>query len=212
MNSGGNGKWVPGTKRAQKEQDRARFEHLTRPHVPALCRTALRMTGDNQVAEDLTQETCLRAYRAFEKFEDGTNYQAWIFRIMTNLCTDFLRRKSRAPFVDWDDGEVDAVLARYCSETEQPDIQLLHKTFRGDAYRAMARLAPEVRLVVSLALLDGFTYQEIAEVANCPVGTVRSRLNRGRQQLQKELREYMPVQDERRVTAVVPLATAKSTQ
>jgi RNA polymerase sigma-70 factor (ECF subfamily) len=61
------------------------------------------MTGDSQTAEDLTQEACLKAYRAFGSYTEGTNYQAWIFRIMSNLCTDYLRRKSRAPFVDWAD-------------------------------------------------------------------------------------------------------------
>lgn len=212
MATGGNGKWMPGLNWVANEQNRARFEHLTRPLVRSLCRTALRMTGESQTAEDLTQEACLKAYRAFGSYKEGTNYQAWIFRIMSNLCTDYLRRKSRAPFVDWVDKEVDSALASHCSENEQPDVQLLHKNFRGDAFRAMARLAPEVRLVVSLALLDGFTYQEIADVANCPIGTVRSRLNRGRQQLQEELRGYMPEPSASRTAPVAHAEVAKTTQ
>lgn len=212
MSSGGNGKWMPGSQGASNEQRRARFERLTRPHVQALCRTALRMTGDSQAAEDLTQETCLRAYRAFDSFEEGTNYQAWIFRIMSNLCTDHMRRQARAPFVEWDGHEVDAVLGRYSSENERPDVQLLHKTFRSEAFRAMANLAPEVRLVVSLALIEGFTYQQIADIANCPVGTVRSRLNRGRQQLQEELCEYMPSKGARPMAIVTRPASFKRNQ
>lgn len=211
MSSGGNGKWTPGARWSANEPRRARFERLTRPHVRALCRTALRMTGDSQTAEDLTQETCLRAYKAFDSFEEGTNYQAWIFRIMSNLCTDHLRRQARAPFIDWDCEEASATRARYCSDEERPDVQLLRKTFRGDAFKAMARLSPEVRLVVSLALVEGFTYQEIADAAGCPVGTVRSRLNRGRQQLQKDLKEYMPAPSGDAAVLAVRPATTKRT-
>ncbi|MGI9388077.1 MAG: sigma-70 family RNA polymerase sigma factor [Methyloligellaceae bacterium] len=177
---------------AAEKRRRDSFERLTRPLIGALNRTAYRMTGDRHVAEDLVQETCLRAYRAFYKFKEGTNYQAWIFRILSNLCTDHLRRSSRAPFVQWNEDEVSGLVAGAGSETDQPDILYLHKTFRDDSLRAMARLAPEVRLVVALALLEDFSYQQIAEVAGCPIGTVRSRLNRGRTLLQQDLRDYMP--------------------
>ncbi len=192
MKSNGNGHWMCSPLSEASKGNAARFEDLTRQHLRALWRTALRMTGDSQTAEDLTQETCLRAYRSFDSYEDGTNYRAWIFRIMSNLCTDHLRRQARAPFVSLDADAAATALSSYCSEADRPDVRLLHKTFRSDAFVAMGRLSPEVRLVVSLALVDGCSYQEISQIADCPVGTVRSRLSRGRQQLQEDLKEYTP--------------------
>ena len=170
--------------------DRNRFETLTRPHVAALWRVALRMTGDRDAADDLTQEACLRAYRAFDRFEEGTNYKAWLLRIMTNLCLDLLRRRARSALVPFgEDGDHAPGVA---PEADGPDAQLTRKRFREELACAMDNLSPEVRLVVSLALLKGLSYQEIAEIAGCPVGTVRSRLNRGRKQLQQDLQHYMP--------------------
>lgn len=170
--------------------DRTRFEILTRPHVAALWRVALRMTGDRDAADDLTQEACLRAYRAFDRFEEGTNYKAWLLRIMTNLCLDLLRRRARSALVPFgEDGDHAPDVA---PEADGPDAQLIRKRFREELACAMDKLSPEVRLVVSLALLKGLSYQEIAEIAGCPVGTVRSRLNRGRKQLQQDLQHYMP--------------------
>ena len=170
--------------------DRTRFEILTRPHVTALWRVALRMTGDRDAADDLTQEACLRAYRAFDRFEDGTNYKAWLLRIMTNLCLDLLRRRARSALVPFsEDGGHAPSMA---PEADRPDAQLVRKRFREELAYAMDKLPPEVRLVVSLALLKGLSYREIAEIADCPVGTVRSRLNRGRKQLQQDLQHYMP--------------------
>ncbi len=174
---------------AQRD-NRTRFEILTRPHVAALWRVALRMTGDRDAADDLTQEACLRAYRAFDRFEEGTNYKAWLLRIMTNLCLDLLRRRARSALVPFDeDGDHAPGVP---PEADGPDAQLIRKRFREELACVMDKLSPEVRLVVSLALLKGLSYQEIAEIAGCPVGTVRSRLNRGRKQLQQDLKHYMP--------------------
>lgn len=164
------------------------FEALTRPHVAGLWRVALRMTGDRDAADELTQEVCLRAYRGFDRFETGTNYRAWIFRIMTNLCSDVLRRRAREPFVAV--GESDAPLEGLAPESDRPDEQLMRKGLREDLFQAVQNLSPEIRLVVSLALIKELSYQEIAEIAGCPLGTVRSRLSRGRQQLQQQLKDY----------------------
>ena len=183
-------RWMNGWPVRTGRHGESTFESLTRPHVGALWRVALRMTGDRDAADDLTQETCLRAYRAFDRFEDGTNYRAWIFRIMTNLCSDWLRRQARSPFAAL--GEADDTVPLPAPETDRPDVQLNAKRFREELFRAMENLAPEVRLVISLALLKELSYQEIAEIAGCPVGTVRSRISRGRQQLQQDLRDFMP--------------------
>ena len=168
------------------------FESLTQPHVDALWRTAFRMTGDQDAADDLTQETCLKAYRSFSRFKTGSNYRAWIFRILTNLCLDHLRREKRSPVVrsgvDMNVLESGTTMRR----DHDPDAQVLRREIRSAVLRAMSQLTPEIRLVVSLALLEGRTYQEIAEIVGCPVGTVRSRLSRGRQQLRRTLQGYTP--------------------
>ena len=166
------------------------FENLTRPHIDALWRTALRMTGDRDAADEVTQETCLKAYRSFSRFKPGSNYRAWIFRILTNLCLDHLRRQKRSLEVR---SEVDANVLESGATTRRdhdPDVQVLRTEIRSAVLRAMSQLTPEIRLVVSLALLEDRTYQEIAEIAGCPVGTVRSRLSRGRQQLRRSLKGY----------------------
>ena len=168
----------------------ATFETLARPHLGGLRRVAFRMTNDKELAAELTQEAFLRAYKAFDQFEQGTNFKAWIFRILTNLCTDSLRKKARSPFVLVDTESSDAFVS-LAPEAEQPDIRLINKQLRHDVSRAILNLSPEVRIVVALSLLKEFSYQEIADNVGCPVGTVRSRLSRGRAQLQLELKDHM---------------------
>ena len=168
------------------------FESLTQPHVDALWRTAFRMTGDRDAADDLTQEACLKAYRSFSRFKTGSNYRAWIFRILTNLCLDHLRREKRSPVVH-SDVEMNVLESGVTMRPEHdPDAQVLRREIRSAVRRAMSQLTPEIRLVVSLALLEGRTYREIAEIVGCPVGTVRSRLSRGRQQLRRTLQGHTP--------------------
>ena len=173
---------------------RDEFDRLMRPHVEVLYRTALRMTADTHTAEDLVQETCLRAFRSFDSFTSGTNFKAWIFRILSNLAIDNARRNAKATFVEWDDQEASDIWPQTQSGfSRSPEVHVLHRSFMNDAFKAMTRLSPEIRIVVALAILEEFSYQEIAESVGCPVGTVRSRLSRGRKQLQRELDEYLPV-------------------
>jgi RNA polymerase sigma-70 factor (ECF subfamily) len=154
------------------------------------------MTGDRHAAEDLVQETCLRAYRGFAGFSHGTNFKAWLFRILTNACIDGRRRDSRMALVELTDDRLgteamEGTLGR-SGQPMGPEIHVLRKTFRSAAFQAMTTLPPDIRAVVALALLEGFSYQEIADIVGCPVGTVRSRLSRGRQHLQQALQEYVP--------------------
>lgn len=167
------------------------FELLTRQHVAALWRTAFRMTGCRDAADELTQEACLKAFRSLNQYQAGTNYKAWIFRILTNLCRDHLRRESRAPFKAWNAEEVNAALASRQQSNSQPEMHCQRTRFYADAIEAMARLTPEVRQVVALSLLDGLTYQQIAHAVDVPIGTVRSRLSRGRKQLQMDLQAHV---------------------
>lgn len=172
------------------------FEGLLRPCLGSLYSTALRMTGDANAAEDLVQEVSLNAYRGFGKFQAGTNFKAWLFRILKNASIDNRRKTFRSPFVDLDDDAMDGIPQleekSFASEgLRGPEVHILHKTFRQDASRAMTELDPEIRIVVSLALLEELSYQEIADIVDCPVGTVRSRLSRGRQTLRNVLKDYI---------------------
>ena len=170
------------------------FESLTRPHVDALWRTAFRMTGHRDDADELIQEACLKAYRSFSHFEPGSNYRAWIFRILTNLCLDHLRRQARSSVVRSGVDRESLENGRAVPRDQDPDVQVHRGEIRSAVLRAMSELTPEVRLVVALALLEDRTYKEIAEIVGCPVGTVRSRLSRGRQQLRRALRAHAPGQ------------------
>lgn len=170
---------------------RQEFERLSREHIDSMWRTALRMTGNHDVADDLTQEAFLKAYVAFDQFKAGTNYKAWIFRILTNLCRDYLRRENRSPVKTWDTDENNATLANSTGFENQPDLQLQQGQFYTDALDAIACLSPELRLIVCLSLLEELTYQEIADVANIPIGTVRSRLSSGRKRLKGLLKAHV---------------------
>jgi len=177
----------------REKVSRDEFDRLVRAHVEMLYRTALRMTADTYTAEDLVQETCLRAYRAFDSFKPGTNFKAWLYRILCNLTIDQARRTAGASFVEWDDQEPSDVWSgAHSTIGRSPEVHVLHKSFMNDAFRAMAQLSPEIRIVVALSILEEFSYAEIAQSVGCPIGTVRSRLSRGRKQLQQELGEYLP--------------------
>jgi RNA polymerase sigma-70 factor (ECF subfamily) len=173
--------------------NRQAFEALVRPCFDSLYRTAYRMTGDRHSAEDLVQETCLKSYANLHSFKSGTNFRAWLFRIMTNTFIDARRRNSKAPVLSGDLAYVDAAAFKATAAApyaqSEPEIHILHRTFKSDALKAMA---PEIRAVLSLALLEEFSYREIADVVSCPIGTVRSRLNKGRTMLRAALRDYQP--------------------
>jgi RNA polymerase sigma-70 factor (ECF subfamily) len=177
-----------GTRRKQ-----AQFAKLTQPHFDGLYRTALRMTGQGDAAEDLVQETCLKAYRAFQSYQSGTNYKAWLFTILTNTYIDTYARRQTPEFLTYEEIQEEMGHQSWHNETRydmDPEAYLLQKTFRADALRALDRLDSAVRLVVTLALFEECSYEEIAQIIDCPIGTVRSRLYRGRQQLQRYLHEY----------------------
>ncbi len=186
----------------KQRSSRDEFDQLVRPHVDMLYRTALRMTADSHLAEDLVQETCLRAFRAFETFKKGTNFKAWVFRILSNAAIDNARRNANVTFIEWDDGETgNGGPGAYGAIGRNPEVHVLHQSFMNDAFKAMMRLSPEIRMVVALSILEEFSYDEIAQSVGCPVGTVKSRLSRGRKQLQEELGDYLPVKKQSTVSS-----------
>ncbi|MEW6412015.1 MAG: sigma-70 family RNA polymerase sigma factor [Candidatus Zixiibacteriota bacterium] len=172
---------------------RKAFESEALPHMDALLRTALRMTRNESDAEDLVQETFVKAYRFWDKFEPGSNCRAWLFKIMTNIFINDYRSKSRSPMAvnvdEVDDNFLYGQLATVES-AENPERHLFSKIFDDDVKKAIENLPDDFRLVVVLSFLEGFSYQEIADIADLQLGTVKSRLHRGRKLLQKELFDY----------------------
>lgn len=191
------------------------FEALTRPLLDSLYRTALRMTQDKQAAEDLVQDTCLKAFRAFHRFEANTNYRAWIFKIMTNTCIDRRRAQSEARMLDLEElgdgifaggttrpqGQAALVLPFPSLSGSDPEIDLQTKKFREAALRSIENMPADQRLVLVLAIFEEFSYAEIAQVVGCPVGTVRSRLSRGRQQMQEDLARFVKTDADRSLSS-----------
>ena len=168
------------------------FEAEALPHMDLLYNFALRTAGNADDAQDLLQETYLKAFRFWDKYEKGTNIKAWLFRIMKNSYINKYRKVSREPDkVDFDDVEnfYDSV-----RDESKDTTDLQKKMFGGllgdEVTVALQRLPDDFRTVVILCDIEELTYEEIADFLNCPIGTVRSRLHRGRKMLQKELLSY----------------------
>ncbi len=180
-------------KKSEELENRRSFEREALPHMDALYRTALRMTKNENDAEDLVQETFAKAYRFWDKFEKGTNARAWLFKIMTNIFINEYRSKSRAPVSvnvdDIDDNFLYGQLAA-TGPSDDPERQFFAKIFDDDVKKAIEDLPDDFRMVVILSFIEEFSYQEIAEICDLQLGTVKSRLHRGRKLLQKKLFDY----------------------
>jgi RNA polymerase sigma-70 factor (ECF subfamily) len=168
------------------------FEREVMQHLDALYRTALRMTRNPQDAEDLIQETMLRAFRFLDRFERGTNLRAWLFKILTNTYINRYRKASSEPRVDsLDDSEEFALYHHLDTEAASRggsvEAQVLDHFAESDIKTAIEALPPQYRMTVLLADVEGFSYNDIAEITNVKKGTVMSRLFRGRRLLQKAL-------------------------
>lgn len=177
---------------ALREEDilRVAFEREAIPHMDALFNFALRMTFDQAEAEDLVQETYLKAFRFFDKFESGTNCKAWLFRIMKNSYINKYRKAQKAPeTLDYDAVE-DFYHTIRGDEGDDEARAVFANLLDDEVTSAIERLPEDFRTVVILCDIEGFTYEEIAEFVDCPVGTVRSRLHRGRKLLRESLLEY----------------------
>ena len=176
--------------------DQAKFEDDAMQFAPQLSAAAMRMTRNPADAEDLVQETFLKAYRAYHTFTEGTNLKAWLYRILTNTYINRYRKLSRRP-KEVDLGEVeDLYLYRKVSTSgtreasRSAEEEVLSSFVDSDVKQAIEALPENFRLPVLLADVEGFSYKEISDIMDVPIGTVMSRLHRGRKALQKALWEF----------------------
>ncbi len=180
----------------QTETAATRFESYLTPILTAAYGTALHLTRNRDDAEDLVQEAALQAFRAFDSFQEGTNFKAWFFRILTNLFINAYRKRQRTPQTHTLSDPEDAPALYLFKRTQEigihartpdPAALVLERVEAEQVHQAIAMLPEDYRVVSILYFMEELSYQEIAEIVGCPVGTVRSRLHRGRRMLQKAL-------------------------
>jgi RNA polymerase sigma-70 factor (ECF subfamily) len=178
------------TKEEFKKQEDFRSEMM--PHLDAMYNFAIRLTTDPTEAEDLVQDTIVKAFRFFNSYEKGTNAKAWLFRILKNSYINNYRKKSKQPHqVDYDEvsSYYETVRSEQSDTTDMEDI-MYRDMLDDQVTRALQRLPEDFRTVVLLCDVEGFTYEEIANMLDVPIGTIRSRLHRGRNLLRAELTDY----------------------
>ncbi|WP_244242388.1 RNA polymerase sigma factor SigE [Nocardioides seonyuensis] len=163
------------------------WDEIVERHSDRVFRLAYRLTGNRADAEDLTQEVFVRVFRSLHTYTPGT-FEGWLHRITTNLFLDGARRKQRIRF----DALSDERAARLTSATPPPDAAYVDQRFDDDIERALATLPPDFRAAVVLCDVEGLTYEEIAEILDAKLGTVRSRIHRGRTMLRKALAHREP--------------------
>ena len=174
------------------EERKRRFEQEALPFLDGMFGAAMRLTRNPTDAEDLLQETFLRGFSAYDSFEPGTNLKAWLYRILMNTYISSYRKQKRSPQTVSSDDVEDFSLYRHIIDEggRTPEAQVLDSIPDEEVKRALDELAEQFRVAVLLADVEGFSYKEIADITDTSIGTVMSRLHRGRKALQKALWEY----------------------
>jgi len=178
----------------RKKELKAEFERVALPQLSHLYTSAFYLTRDRADAEDLVQETYLRAFRFFDKFQPGTNFRAWLLSILQNLFINRYRQKRREPMsVDWD--RINEVYESMVEQDENkaggdPEHHFISQMMDDEVEKALRELAEEFRTAIVLVDIEELSYEEAAKIMECPIGTVRSRVSRGRRMLQVALRDY----------------------
>lgn len=178
----------------RKKTLRAEFERVALPQMSQIYTAAVYLAKDQQEAEDLVQETFLRAFRFFHRFEPGTNAKAWLMTIMRHLFINRYRRKRAEPeTIDWEkvDQTYESIIDKgHYALSADPEQQLYATMMDDEVDQALKALPEDFRMAVTLVDVQELTYEEAAQVMECPIGTVRSRVSRGRRLLQVSLRAY----------------------
>ena len=173
-------------KREGVDDKELEFERIALVHLDTIYNAALRLTGHTSDAEDLVQETFLKAYRFFHRHREDSDCLAWLFRIMKNSYINRFRQKSREPAMVSNDGQ-DGLVFEPKESSGEPDKEMLDRLLDDEVEQAVQALPDEFKMVVLLSDIEGLQYKEIADILSCPIGTVRSRLSRGRCLLKRQL-------------------------
>ena len=191
------------TDTALSEDDVDLFARLLAAHQDKLYRVAYRMAGHHEDAQDLLQDALLEAYRSFKKFQRGSYFDKWLYRIMTNTFIDRQRHKKRVGIIESLDaplpGESEGGAGRDIPDwADEPSRRVLHDKFDEPVQKALDTLPPEFRMVLILSDVEEFSYEEISEMMDTPIGTVRSRLHRARTMMRQKLTKSSPTKSEQR--------------
>ena len=179
---------------AVRNEDRKVFDELVHRYHKQAYNVAYRMTGNHADAEDLTQDTFLKAFRFFDKYNRDMPFDNWLYRIMSNIFVDWLRRRPKAQIrsldepVRQEEGETAFEIA---DTAEGPESLALSGELDAELQEALNKIPEDFRLTVILSDIEGLSYEEISEAMGCSIGTVRSRLHRGRKLLRDKLRPYL---------------------